>query len=113
MELTNLADGPVKWSYEMRDEMISELTHKDGHKRAFAAQVLALFTISDPRERILCNFPKLAEVLRDEKTLTARHTLQDIWRVGLAGLRWNALVVEALAIRFQECSREKNSSRIH
>ena len=55
--------------------MISELTHKDGHKRAFAAQGPALLTISDPRERILCNFPKLAEVLRDEKNPTARHTL--------------------------------------
>ncbi len=87
MVLTNLADEPVKWSCEMWDEMISELTHKDGPKRAFAAQVLALFTISDPRARILCDFPKLAEVLRDEKSLTARHTLQDIWRVGLAGPR--------------------------
>ncbi len=33
VELMKLAGKPVEWSYEVWDEMISELTHKDGHNR--------------------------------------------------------------------------------
>ena len=85
VELMKLAGKLVEWSYEVWDEMISELTHKDGHKRAYAAQMLARLANSDPEKRILNDFPKLAAVMRDEKTVTARHTLQSIWRVGMAG----------------------------
>ena len=39
----------------------------------------------------------MAAVLKDEKTVTARHTLQSIWRVGLAGDDRRAQVLDALA----------------
>ncbi len=112
VELMKLAGKPVEWSYEVWDEMISELTHKDGHKRAYAAQMLARLANSDPEKRILNDFPKLAAVMRDEKTVTARHTLQSIWRVGMAGPQQRAFVIEALTLRFQECSSEKNVSLV-
>jgi hypothetical protein len=112
VDLMALAEKPVSWSYEVWDQMVGDLSHKDGHKRAFAAQMLAHLALSDPEGRMRRDFAALAAVLRDEKTVTARHVLQSIWRVGLAGEDRRALVLDALEARFRECPSEKNGSLV-
>lgn len=106
--LFKMTEEPVKWAYEVWDQLLSDLTHRDGHRRAFAAQMLARLAISDPDGRMLKDFPKVVAVMKDEKTVTARHTLQSLWRVGLAGPKQKAMVLKALEKRFRECSQEKN-----
>jgi hypothetical protein len=112
VELMALAEKPVEWSYEVWDQMVGDLSHRDGHKRAFAAQMLARLAISDPENRMRRDFAALAAVMKDEKTVTARHTLQSIWRVALAGPDRRTLVVDALAQRFRECPSGKNASLV-
>lgn len=112
VELMALAEQQVSWSYEVWDQMVGDLSHKDGRKRAFAAQLLARLALSDPENRMQRDFPALGAVLRDEKTVTARHALQSIWRVGLAGDDRRAQVLDALEKRFRECSSEKNVSLV-
>ncbi|HEX7049723.1 MAG TPA: hypothetical protein VF188_05875 [Longimicrobiales bacterium] len=110
--LFEMTEKPVDWAYEFWDRLLSDLTHRAGDKRAFAAQMLARLAISDPDGRLLKDFPKVAAVMKDEKTVTARHTLQSIWRVGLAGPKQKAMVLEALEARFRECAREKNGTLV-
>lgn len=112
VDLMTLAEKPVDWSYEVWDQLVSDLAHKDGHQRAFAAQLLARLALSDPENRMRRDFAALAAVTKDEKTVTARHTLQSIWRVGLASENHRALVLDALAKRYRECSSEKNGSLV-
>lgn len=50
--------------------------------------------------------------MKYEKTVTARHTLQALWRIGLAGPTQKALVVDALETRFRECIGEENASLV-
>ncbi len=112
VELMALAEKPVPWSYEVWDQMVDDLSHKEGHRRAFAAQMLAHLALSDPENRIRRDFATLTAVLRDEKTVTARHALQSIWRAGLAGEDRRTLVLDALEKRFRECSSEKNGALV-
>lgn len=112
VDLMTLAEKPVRWSYDVWDQMVSDLSHRDGHKRAFAAQMLAHLAISDPEDRMLRDFGALAAIMRDEKTVTARHARQSIWRVGLAGKDRLTMVLNALAKRFRECSSEQNASLV-
>ena len=44
-ELLEETEKPVKWAYEVWDEL---LTHKNNHVRAISAQVLANLAKSDP-----------------------------------------------------------------
>jgi hypothetical protein len=112
VDLMTLAQEPVTWSYEVWDQLVGDLSHRDGHKRAFAAQLLARLAISDPEHRMRRDFAALAKAMRDEKTVTARHALQSIWRVGLAGPDRLALVLDALGKRFRACSSEKHASLV-
>lgn len=46
------------------------------------------------------------------KFVTARHSLQSIWKIGLAGNEQKELVVKSLADRFIHCVLEKNYTLI-
>ena len=51
-------------------------------------------------------------VTKDERFVTARHTLQAIWKVGAAGKAQQEMLVNGLAGRFHECAAEKNCTLI-
>jgi hypothetical protein len=105
-------EKPVDWAYEAWDEIVDGLTHKDNHVRAITSQILTQLAISDPMGRIFKDFDKLLNVTRDEKFVTARHCLQSLWKVGLAGKKQQKLVVDGLELRFHECIAEKNCTLI-
>lgn len=103
---------PVDWAYEAWDELVAGLTHTDNHVRAIAAQILSNLARSDPEGRMLRDFPRLLAVTKDERFVTARHTLQSIWKVGLAGEKQREAVLKGLRTRFVECASEKNCTLI-
>jgi hypothetical protein len=108
--LMTLAERRVHWSYEVWDHVVRDLSHRDGHKRAFAAQLLARLAPSDPENRMRRDFDALAAVTRDAKTFTARHALRSIWWVGLAGPDRAQRVLETLSQRFRDCSADRHAS---
>jgi hypothetical protein len=102
----------VDWAYEAWDEIVEGLTHKDNHVRAITSQILTHLAKSDPKGRFFKDFDKLLNVTRDEKFVTARHCMQNIWKVGLGGKKAQQLVVKGLEKRFIECVIEKNCTLI-
>ena len=78
-------EKPVDWAYEAWDELVEGLTHKDNHVRAIASQLLANLGKSDSKGRMFKDFDKLLNVTKDERFVTARHCMQNIWKVGLGG----------------------------
>ena len=104
-------EKPVDWAYEVWDRLVQGLRHKDNHVRAISAQVLANLAKSDPKNRMKKDFPALMAVTGDEKFVTARHTLQSIWKVGLEK-DMQKTVVDALADWFKNCTVHKNCTLI-
>ncbi|HEY2980866.1 MAG TPA: hypothetical protein VGJ22_06775 [Anaerolineales bacterium] len=107
-----VTDKPVDWAYEVWDEMLAGLSHKDNHVRAIAAQVLCNLAKSDPKSRMLKDLAALLEVTKDERFVTARHCMQALWKVGVAGEKQRKLLLDGLAGRFKECIQEKNCTLI-
>lgn len=110
--ILSAADEKVEWAYEVWDELLKGLKSKDNHQRSRSAQFLSSLAISDPDKRMLKDFSAVWEVTKDPKFVTARHSLQSIWKIGLAGSQQKRLVLEHLADRFQTCSNEKNNTLI-
>lgn len=112
-ELMKIVKEPVDWTYSVWEQLIKSLTYKDAHVRSHAAQFLcALAAKSDPEERVLDDFMKIWAVTYDEKTVTARQSLQSIWQIGLAGQVQRDLIVSHLAKRFHTCVDEKHPTLI-
>ena len=102
----------VDWAYEVWDQLLEDLTHNDNHQRSRAAQYLANLAKSDPERRMLSDFSRVWEVTYDEKFVTARHSLQAIWKVGLAGKEQEEMVIKHMVDRFKNCKDEKNYTLI-
>ena len=110
--ILNMTEKRVDWAYDVWDEMVAGLTHNDNHVRAIAAQVLCNLAKSDPREKILLVFDALLEVTRDDRFVTARHCMQALWKVGVAGKKQQKIYMDGLEQRFHECITEKNCTLI-
>jgi hypothetical protein len=109
--LLKKTEKTVDWAYDVWDQLVEGLRHKDNHVRAISAQVLANLAKSDPQNRMQKDFPALMAVTKDERFVTARHTLQSIWKVGVEK-KMQKTVVDALADRFRNCIMEKNCTLI-
>ncbi|HEU4325985.1 MAG TPA: hypothetical protein VFS21_22795 [Roseiflexaceae bacterium] len=105
-------ETPVGWAYEVWDDLLADLRHRDSHRRAIAAQLLCNLAKSDPAQRALRDLPSLLAVTKDERFVTARHCLQSLWKIGVAGAPGRRAVIDGLAARFQECGTEKNATLI-
>jgi hypothetical protein len=110
--ILDVTDKPVDWAYDVWDDLLAGLRHKDNHVRAIAAQVLCNLVKSDPENRILKDFNALLAVTKDERFVTARHCMQALWKVGTVGKKQQELLVDGLAGRFKECITEKNCTLI-
>jgi hypothetical protein len=110
--ILEVTDKPVGWAYEAWDEVVENLSHRDNHNRAIAAQVLCNLAKSDPDNRMLEDFDALLAATKDERFVTARHCLQALWKVGAAGEKQQELLVDGLEGRFRECITEKNCTLI-
>ncbi|MEN2767076.1 hypothetical protein [Ornithinibacillus xuwenensis] len=110
--ILKITDQKVDWAYEIWDQLVEDLTHKDNHQRSRVAQYLANLAISDPEMRMMKDFSKLWEVTYDEKFVTARHSLQSIWKVGIAGAAQKEMVMEYMVQRFKKGADEKNFTLI-
>jgi hypothetical protein len=110
--ILKVTDKPVDWAYEVWDRLVAGLSHEDNHVRAISAQVLCNLARSDPRDRMLKDLKALIAVTKDERFVTARHCMQSLWKVGVAGKKQQKLLVDGLEVRFKECVAEKNCTLI-
>ena len=112
MKLLDITNEKVNWAYEVWDQLLENLREGDNHQRSRAAQFLCNLAISDPEKRILKDFPAVWAVTKDEKFVTARHSLKSIWKIALAGSEQKELVLNHLAERFIIRTDEKNYTLI-
>lgn len=108
----NLTKEPVDWAYQVWDDMLQLLHNGDNHQRSIAAQVLSSLAKSDPEERMLKDLHHLIAATKDEMFVTARHSLQSLWMVAVASDELKKKVVDQLSKRFNECTKEKNSTLV-
>jgi hypothetical protein len=112
LTILSVTNKPVDWAYDVWDEIVENLSHKDNHNRAIAAQILCNLAKSDPKYRLLKDFKTLLSVTKDERFVTARHCMQSLWKVGVAGKEQQKILIDSLSVRFKECIAEKNCALI-
>ncbi|MBI2689102.1 MAG: hypothetical protein HYX27_22590 [Acidobacteria bacterium] len=111
-DLMTQTTEPIGWAYDIWDDIVKTLTDKDNRRRSIAAQVLSNLAKSDPENRMKKDFPKLLNVTRDDRFVTARHCLESLWKVAIVNPENRKMVVGGLTRRFNECESDKNCTLI-
>jgi hypothetical protein len=107
-----LTHEPVVWIYEIWDELLQLTQSKNNHTRTIAVQLLSNLAKSDSENRLLNDFDKLIAVTKDEKFVTARHSLQCLWKIAVVKPAFSKLVAGQLSERFKGAAQEKNGTLI-
>ena len=103
---------PVDWAYEVWDAFMGLLKEGDNRQRAIASQALCGLAKSDRKNQMRKDLAALLAVTKDERFVTARHCMQSLWKIGVAGESQREVLVEGLVARFRECVSEKNGTLI-
>jgi hypothetical protein len=103
-------EGGADWAGEVWDDVVGHLDD-DNHNRSIAAQIMVNLGVGLP-DRLVDDFGALTAVTYDDRFVTARHALQSLWRVGTIGPRHRDLLIDFLRQRFDDASKDKNTTLI-
>jgi ribosomal protein L17 len=98
---------PVDYAYEVWDELLALTKKGDNHQRTIAVQVLSNLAKSDPKQKMIADLDKLMLVTKDEKFVTARHSLLCLWKIGIVNDALKAKLLNALSKRYKNASPKK------
>jgi hypothetical protein len=103
-----LTEDQVDWVYEVWDGLLDKLSHPNSYQRTIAIRVLCNLAKSDTQDRMSVALPQLLAHTKDEKFITSRQCLQNIWKVALTTQSNRQQVLDHLEPRYQECIVEKH-----
>ncbi|MCO8270451.1 hypothetical protein M1L60_07560 [Actinoplanes sp. TRM 88003] len=102
----------VPWAGAVWDDVVGHLADRDNHNRAIAGQLLCNLAAHESSDRVLGDLPALIVVTKDPRFVTARHTLRSLWKIGLAGEKQRAGLLETLRVRYRDSFDEKNGTLV-
>jgi hypothetical protein len=100
----------VTWPQEIWDDLAARLAHENSYQRSIAAMVLCNLAKSDSSNRMRGVLGRLLRLTEDEKFITSRQTIQNVWKVAATGTSHQKKVVDHLAGLFERCGRQKHGN---
>jgi hypothetical protein len=110
--LMQATTAPVDWADVAWPELAAATKNKSNRVRAIAAQVLCNLAKSAEPSRVLADLDNIMAVTHDERFVTARHTIQSLWKIGVADPEVRAALLARIEHRFAIAAAEKNSTLI-
>jgi len=107
-QLLSQTEKQVSWAYDVWDDLLARLDHPNSYQRTIAIMMLCSLAKSDPERKMDQSIGKLLAHTKDEKFVTSRKCIQNIWKVALASPGLREQIVEHLDARFRECVTEKH-----
>lgn len=104
-----LTESKVDWVYEVWDLLLEKLDHENSYQRSIGLLLLCNLAKSDAEDRLAEALERLLVHTRDEKFITSRQCLQNIWKVAVRRSH-REKVLAHLEQRFAECADEKHAN---
>lgn len=98
----------VDWIYEVWDHLLEKLEDENSYQRSIGIMMLCNLAKSDTEDRLRSALDRLLVHTRDEKFITSRQCIQNIWKVAAANKTNREKILKYLEKRFVECSDEKH-----
>lgn len=106
--LLQVTESKVDWGYEVWDSLLEKLRSENSYQRSIGVMLLCNLAKSDEENRLGGILDRLLIHTRDEKFITSRQCLQNIWKVAATNKPNRDKVMKHLEKRFVECTIEKH-----
>jgi hypothetical protein len=105
-----LTQSKVDWVYEIWDLLLEKLDHENSYQRSIGIMLLCNLAKSDVKNRLADSLDQLFAHTKDEKFITSRQCIQNVWKVAVVNKSNREKVLKHLEKRFVECADEKHSN---
>ena len=105
--LLKVTESKVGWVYEVWDLLLGKLDHENSYQRSIGVMLLCNLAKSDSENRLATSLDRLLACTKDEKFITSRQTIQNIWKAATTKPNRDK-VIKHLEKRFTECENEKH-----
>lgn len=106
--LLKITESKVDWVYEVWDLLFEKLEHENSYQRSIGIMLLCNLAKSDVENRLGTSLDRLLAHTKDEKFITSRQCIQNLWKAAAANKLNREKVVRHLEKRFTECVNEKH-----
>ncbi len=110
--LLKITESKVDWVYKAWDFLLEKLDYENSYQRSIATMLLCNLAKSDVENRLGVSLDCLLAHTRDEKFITSRQCIQNLWKVAATNKPTREKVLKHLEKRFLDCSNEKHYNLI-
>lgn len=110
--ILKITDDKVDWVYDVWNDLVDKLDNKNSYQRSIAILVLCNLAKSDSENRMRECIHRLLAHTRDEKFITSRQCIQNIWKVAASNSYAREIVLNHLGKQFTDCVGEKHYNLI-
>jgi hypothetical protein len=106
--MLKVTESKVDWVYDVWDHLLEKLEDGNSYQRSIGIMVLCNLAKSDVKNRLADSLDRLLAHTKDEKFVTSRQCIQNIWKVAAANKSNREKVLKHLEKRFVDCIDEKH-----
>jgi hypothetical protein len=108
--LLKITESEVDWIYEVWDYLLEKLDDENSYQRSIGIMMLCNLAKSDTEDRLRSALDRLLVHTKDEKFITSRQCIQNVWKVAATNKSNRDKVLKHLEKRFIECADEKHGN---
>ena len=108
-EMLKITDEKVTWFNQYKDELIRKLRDDNSYQRSIGTMLLCNLAKNDTAKKDYKEILKdLLPIIDDEKFITQRQYIQNIWKVAIVDKEYRETIVKQLEEEFSKCIRKKH-----
>jgi hypothetical protein len=95
-ELLSLSEEKVNWVYDKWFELTGKLKSDNSYQRSIGLMLLANLAKSDSENRIVAILDMYLEFFEDDKFITSRQCIQNVWKIAIENQNNKKRIVKEL-----------------
>jgi len=111
-QLLKITENKVEWFEEKYDELVEKLNNENSYQRSIGIMLLCNLAKSDKNDKILSILPEIISHTRDEKFITARQCIQNIWKIAITNPQSGMEIMNHLKEQYMSCKNDKHYNLI-
>jgi hypothetical protein len=105
-------DAKVKWIYDVWEGLVNSLSDENSYQRSIAVMVICNLAKSDTEGKLSKAIGRLLPLTNDEKFVTSRQCIQNLWKVAVTSTSLKKKVVDHLIAQYKNCTNDKHYNLI-
>ena len=108
LELMKITEEKVDWFETYKNELFKKLKSSNSYQRSIGTMLLCNLGKSCTRNQINEFLSDLVLIIDDEKFITQRQVLQNIWKIAIVDKDLADYLLDKLLRKFKDCINEKH-----